>query len=185
MSTIIGKRQRQSNFELLRIIAMLMIVAYHFTFQSGVLGSRIDENVFFSYLMGAYGRIAVNLFIFISVYFMWDSNFNMSRFVKVWLETVLYLLLFSIISMLFLKKFSYSVLLHCFFPIFGLTVWFISIYLILYSISPFLKKGLLVLCIEQHKLLTFLLFAVICIPSTYWFTDTRFDNILWFVYIYS
>lgn len=89
-------KPRSSNFELLRIIAMLMIVASHYAYY-GIMhsgesdsmlwqGGTLSHRILACFLIQ--GELGVALFFMISGYFLFYKN-NVSVF-KVALKTVLY-----------------------------------------------------------------------------------------------
>ena len=82
--------QRQSNIELLRIFAILMVVMGHFIRQSGLLESETGINSTVNVLFGSGGRIAVNVFLLIGSWFMVDSTFRPGKALRLYLETVFY-----------------------------------------------------------------------------------------------
>ena len=63
--------QRHSSIELLRILAMLMIVAGHFLCQSGVAAAHGGFTVS---LFGSGARWACNLFLLVGCWFMVDAQ---------------------------------------------------------------------------------------------------------------
>ena len=83
----ITKKERNSNLELLRIIAMLFIVASHFAFHGfGSLGSFnevnfiiANSNNYLIYFLGMLGKIGVDVFVIISAYFMINSKFTFKK----------------------------------------------------------------------------------------------------------
>ena len=63
-------KDRNSSFELLRIISMLLIVAHHFVVHGNFdLISSFSKNVFFLQSLSMFGKFGVNLFVLISGYF--------------------------------------------------------------------------------------------------------------------
>ena len=85
---IVSGRQtnRQSNWELLRIVAMLMIVAGHFFQQSGFIRSASAADYWFSIFAGSGSRIAVNMFLMLGCWFMVDTKFKAHRIIKLYLN---------------------------------------------------------------------------------------------------
>ena len=75
------KVQRNSNLEILRIIAMLFIIAHHFSVHGfGDVNFAISNaNNYVIYFFGILGKIGVDVFIIISAYFMIDSKFNLKK----------------------------------------------------------------------------------------------------------
>ena len=66
------KKERNSNFELLRIIAMLMIVFHHFSVHGGFNYELTDIsfNRLWLYFISMGGKIGVDIFVLISGYFL-------------------------------------------------------------------------------------------------------------------
>ena len=84
---MVKKNIRDSKFEILRIIAMLLIVAHHFV----VHGFELENIETFSYnkivveILSLGGKLGVNLFVLISAYFMIDSKFKFKQdTIKTW-----------------------------------------------------------------------------------------------------
>lgn len=79
-----GKR-RQANFELLRMLAMLMVVTMHFLSHTGSLpeaGNRLTERTVAAILIEAFCIVAVNVYVFISGYFLSESGFSLKRLIR-------------------------------------------------------------------------------------------------------
>lgn len=157
------KTQRDSKFEILRILCMILIIMHHFSYHSGfILDSsvsvlnKVTVNVF---LIG--GKIGVNIFLIISGYFLINKDFKPSRLIKLALEIFFYS---SIIYLLFLItgqiEFSFESLVHNFFPILTLRYWFITPYFIVYLLSPLINKFLNKINKKQHLLVIILLVCV-------------------------
>ncbi len=84
-------KKRQSNFELLRIISMFLIVAGHVTWQTKF--SYTDLSLFHrvsiqSLWMG--GELGVWGFTLISAYFLSKSKFKLKSLKKIWKITLFY-----------------------------------------------------------------------------------------------
>lgn len=132
---------RQSNFELLRIIAMLMVVIGHTQFVAlgrpsveAVLQDPIDLSVrcLIQYLCSP----CVNIFVLISGYFsIRPSLIGASKFIfqVVFLSTFCYIILLS----LGFSNLSIKGIIECV----GLTgsCWFVKSYLLLYILAPVLN----------------------------------------------
>ena len=73
-------KKRNANFELLRIIAMLMIVVLHYNSHSGALlipGEPATGVQIFATLMESFCITGVNVYVFLSGYFLWKKYKNM------------------------------------------------------------------------------------------------------------
>ena len=82
-----GKKVRSSNFELYRIICMMMIVAHHYVVLSGLtnpgsplLQDPLSSNSIWLYLFGMWGKTGINCFLMITGYFMCTSSIVSSHF---------------------------------------------------------------------------------------------------------
>lgn len=97
--------ERNSNFELLRIIAMFMIVLLHsvyfgvqFKFHGGG-----TFNEFFSIFIGAFcGGVGNYLFVFISAWFLCEEPFSLKRLLKIWKQVLFYSIIIGVFF--FIKK---------------------------------------------------------------------------------
>lgn len=69
--------KRISSLELLRIISMIWIVAYHWQIHADndqIIFSRLNMNQVFSFVMGSWGTLGVDIFFIISAYFLINSK---------------------------------------------------------------------------------------------------------------
>ena len=136
--------QRNSNLELLRIIAMLFIIAHHLvTFALDGLPFVADNlNTFVLYFITMFGKIGVNLFIFISAYFMIKSKFTLRKLLILGGEVYFYSFLFLAIGILFLTPgvLSIPTVGASLLPISHDLYWFVTCYIVLMLFSPFLNK---------------------------------------------
>ncbi len=144
--------ERQSNFELLRIIALWMVVGIHIS--QIPLGSfpYEDSKWFFSALVGCLSRPAVDIFVLIGAYFLVDiKTFDIHIPKRLW-RIVLSLLVFcTILILLLLYYYDTSVDFYDFLmsitngqgsvlgPIQYRHIWFIFPYMVLIILSPFLN----------------------------------------------
>lgn len=186
-NTIRNHKERQSNFELLRIILMFFIVAHHLMGQSGALDNAVGFNAIFNHTIGHAARISVNVYIMIGCYFMVGKAFQGKRFVKLWLTKFFYVV--SIASLMFFfvpDSISKTWFFWAFFPIWGWQyhLWFVGIYLILILLAPFLNRFLPCERAVYKKLLIVLLVLIVGWCSTHSMEDTYLDCVGWFVFIF-
>ena len=158
---------RNAGIELLRIFAMLMIVTIHFFSFGRVSPEEGTANYFFSnFFLGA-SQCGVNIFFIISGYFLINSSFKLSRVVNIWLETVFYSLLWCVVLIVKSRTFSLSFL-SAFIPFTSNSYWFVTNYLLILLLFPFLNRFIL----DFDKTKTFIgmvvLFVAFClIPSIF------------------
>ena len=183
--------KRSSNFELLRILAMLMIVASHATQHSGsgawtLITKPFSLNVFATYLFGTYGQTGVILFIIISSWFLCTaSSVHYGKAVNLYLQTML-----SSVAIFFfvklggfepvgVKEFVKAILT----PVYG-GYWFIRTYLLFYLVVPFLQKAVQSADEKTHKKLLIILTILLPVLRFFFFVEGEFGNVGDFVYVF-
>lgn len=124
----LNKKTRDSNIELLRIIAMLLIIIHHIVIHTNIY-LYIGENHFASLVLLTGGKIAVIIYILIMGYYSKKSKFNISRPINIIIKVVVYSILFMIIfnknNFLNIKEYK--------------QYWFINTWLILFMLEPIIK----------------------------------------------
>lgn len=165
-----AKKQRDANLDLLRIVSMLLIVFLHSIDHSGVLenaescGTWMYFYVRFTY---ALCQVCVNIYIMLSGYFMVNSKFRLHKLVTLWIEAAFYAFVLKLVFMLTGgDDFSALSLASCFFPILTGRYWFLTIYVGMYLISPFLNILIHGMDKKQHSLLNLCLFALFSLWSS-------------------
>ncbi len=199
------EKKRQLNYELLRIIAMLMIVSLHYLSKGEILGdpARNDMTVtgYVAWLIEAFCIVAVNVYVLISGYFGMDAYESggsekeltfwkvLRKPLKIWKQVFFYSMLFGCGALIIgVQEFDlYQFFSYCF-PIVTEHYWFASSYVILCLIMPFLNAGISRLNQRETKylLLGFLLvFSVskTVIPMQLPWDKYGYDS-LWFVVLY-
>lgn len=182
------KQPRQSNLELMRIIAMLMIIAGHFCSQSGFAEGVSGTAGWLIACMGAGARIAVNMFLVLGVWFMVDTEFKAIRIVKLYLQAWFLIVPITLLLVGLGYNISKITIIKSIEPFFlGGGVWFVNTYIALIMLSPWLHKLLL---LERKSLRCLLIVASLI--TTVMFTvhavgkaqDSWLDTVVWFAFIY-
>lgn len=88
--------KRQSNIELLRIVAMFFVIAHHYVVNSGVnelfdFSKPVSSNTLFLQWWGMWGKTAINVFVIITGYFMCSSKLTLRKILKLYLQVQFYL----------------------------------------------------------------------------------------------
>ena len=161
---------RRSNIELLRIIAILMIVAHHFALFSDLTypAGTLSVSRFWVDLLLVGGKTGACIYVLITGYFLVDSrSFKPSRIVKLWLQIFFYsVAIYLILAGTGMIKFSFNDLLHSIFPISFDQYWFATTYFLLYLFYPFINVLINNLSKKQHLTLLLLFFVLLSvIPS--------------------
>ena len=122
---------RDSRIELLRVFAMVAIVIGHFSDQAGLATLPIARN-------GA--RIAVNVFLLISCWFLVDRQFSFKRVIKTYLEIFIYSIALTVAAMAIsgVASVGFRDIMQGLVPFYGRSLWYGSAYISLLLFKPFL-----------------------------------------------
>lgn len=153
-----GGGQRNSSIELLRIIAMFMILAHHFIVHNGYDVLKLPlgpERIFFQLVMAGGGKVGVVIFFSISAWFFLDKEQTIkSNLKRVWImerELLFWSLALVVFYLVFdradlgMKTIGSSIA-----PLSMGMWWYATAYAIFLALLPFLAKGLKALGREYH-----------------------------------
>lgn len=156
--------KRDSNFELLRIICMVLIIMGHLSIKFS--NDSINSLAYIeTHFLRSFTIVAVNVFVLISGYF--SISYKMPRLLKLIEQTWFYSVgLFFLALLLGWHSLEPRNDIFYFVPIFGKLFWFITIYVILYILSPILNKLALSLTKEKFKAILLVGFFVIYVWHT-------------------
>lgn len=186
------KAKRDGNFELLRIISMVMIVSLHYLKKGRLLTTDIGSGrYYFAWALEALCFVAVNLFVLISGYYLNSKKFKLNRILDLWIQT------FFISASLYvaarkagiIKTFELDTFLKSFMPITRNSYWFITAYFLFLALVPFLVYTTEIINEHQHRILAVTLtFLTSVLPTVFFRSDwVRIDkgyHILWFVTLF-
>jgi surface polysaccharide O-acyltransferase-like enzyme len=193
----LANKIRNSNIDLLRIVAMLMIVIWHLIGHGGVLGaynnSPLEQNL--TLIVKSLCLVAVNCYVLISGYFLTGSTFRVKKLFNLIVQVIFYSLsiytILVISGLISLTEFGY---IQAVFPVFGGLYWFVSAYVGMYLLSPFINRFILSINQKVHlSILTLLIgifsiwpFVLLFIKGTASSKLILFDgyNIVWFIVLY-
>lgn len=181
------QKERNSSFELLRIISMLLIVMHHYSVHGSFdFMSRISLRLYFIQCLSLGGKPGVNLFVLISGYFLCQSKFKWQRLVKLELEVLFYSAVIGVLFCIFLpEREPIQNLRADFMPLLSERYWFYSTYFVLVLISPFINKMLPNLEKKEFRKLLALLFVLwVVIPFIPKVRALQMSNLGWFVFLY-
>lgn len=182
-----SEKIRDSNFELLRIICMLLIIAGHLTKQSGILlqSNGEDYNKVIAIVLGSASGICDNIFVMISAWFLCEKRFEVRRILKTYTQVAFYCIPITILMLIFFPKYmGIKDMVRGFFPYSGSPLWFATVYISMLLLSPFMNSIIQNRAKTQKLLL--LLFFINTVPSTFLLRNDFFysGEIVWFCFIY-
>ena len=184
MEKIIEK-QRKSNFELLRIFAMVLIILHHYAIHGGlstIAGFGVNKYIGIICLIG--GKLAVNLFVLISGYFLIESEFKVKKVLKLILQVYCYSVAFFIVYVIFKGIPTGEIIKLTAFPFTSKAYWFMLPYICVYVLSPIINK--LIKSISQKQLISLIGILIFMFSGIGFFISDSglMNNLSWFVLIY-
>lgn len=165
------KTKRLANLELLRCVAMMMVVVLHYLGKGGLLddltGERLGSVGTAAWLLESFCIVAVNVYMFISGYFLCTSSFKLSRLLQLWLQVWFYSVAFGVIGALTGVVTETTVDTHYFltllFPVTMGHYWFMTAYVFLYLLTPLVGLAVRKMTREQMQVTILSLLAVFCV----------------------
>lgn len=169
-------KARNSNFELLRIIMMLYIVTFHTILHGHVIGYLEGTHEFFVTFLISFLIIAVNVFVILSGYFQCKNKLKFSKVIalnnSVWFYSLTILVIATLFKIYTPTKLEIA---KAILPISFNDYWFMTMYFVLYLISPMINKIILNTTRKQLKQYIILLFVINSILGI--FTRGEFFNV--------
>lgn len=182
-------KERQSNFELMRIVSMLFIVIWHVIVHGKVFENISEPASFISTILLGFLVVHVNSLVFITGYFGTNNNkINNQKVGKLIGITWFYKAVIVLIVILFnIATLSKITIMEELLPLDLNNYWFINCYLIVYILSPYLNK--VTEKMEEHEFAKFLLLllvtiSIIPIISSGRIINNNGSNIINFIFMY-
>lgn len=198
-------KHRDYNIELLRVIIMYFIVIFHFVVHGMKLWNVKDMPVdigdfksIFNYsstwIVTIITSVAVNVYVLITGYYLGNnSTFKFTiyckRFIKILIPTIFYSIILNLAYHLSEGRIpSVNEMVKSLFPIYNDAYWFVTKYIGLIALSPFL--GIILNCINKriHVLLVLIMLILTCeITPTIGYChvyDADGMSILWFITLF-
>lgn len=174
--------ERNSNYELLRIISILMIILFHLTFHSWYSydNSTLSMARYTAQVFMYLGELGVNLFALITGFYLVDSKFKLKKFINI----VIMILFYSYFGLLVSYYFNIEIpnnLINSIFPIIKGKYWYATVYLILYIFTPYIKIALSSTnkqLLKKKIILMIIIWSVI--PSIFGFINNNTENFLFY-----
>lgn len=168
------KKERESNIELLRIVAMVLIIMHYVIFHNGILSIENGTNQLLASILYGGGKIAVIIFVLIVGYYGKNFKFDIKKIIKIIVKLFIYTILISLIfwgikfNEISFQKIEALMSMY----------WFINAYLILYMLIPLIN-----ICIREipkkMKVIIFLLMTIIFLIS-----NEKLSAWIYFIYYY-
>ena len=166
-------KARQANIELLRIIAMHMVVTLHYLVKGQALVSLIEDTGALNMLLWfveALCIVTINLYVLISGYFLVDAEWKISRLVTLWFQVMFYSLGVPVVCFALglgeVRQWGLYDWINVLFPVQMEHYWFITAYVVLYLFVPALSAGVKKITKKQHQLIIAGLLLIFSVPKS-------------------
>ncbi|MDE5892805.1 MAG: acyltransferase [Acetatifactor sp.] len=188
-------KKRIVSMELLRILAMMMVVMLHYLSKGELLTSMTEEfsaGAYVTWLLEAFSIVAVNVYMLISGYFLVESGFKLGRLAELVCQVLFYSLLIPLVLMavglLDPGQLTVYRLLQYLFPNQMVHYWFITAYVVMYLFAPVLAAGVKQLSQKQLGTAILLLLLFFSVSKSVLPVQLEMDNLgydgLWFLCVF-
>ena len=168
------KPARMANLELLRCVAMMMVIVLHYLGKGGMLsdltGAAVSKAETAAWLLESFCIVAVNVYMFISGYFLCTSSFKVSRLIQLWLQIWAYSvgvgLIGALTGVLQETAFDTHYLLTLLFPVTMGHYWFMTAYVFLYLLLPFVGMAVKKMTKGQMQAALGILLLAFCVSKS-------------------
>lgn len=189
---------RSIGMDLLRVICMLLVVGTHFYGHGGLVNGTLvagEVNWVAGNVIYALTIVAVNCFVLLSGYFQCTSRFKLKRVLSVWVQVIFYsVALFiaaPVVCRLFGEEFNFSLkgMLNSVLVVTKSQYWFVTAYLLMYLVSPFLNCAIRAMDKRMHLMCCCVLLGIFSVAANLVYTSD-FGNVnggysfLWFCILY-
>lgn len=157
------KQIRQGNFELLRILCMLMIVGGHILLSQESMTAVGTRDFYIGNIYRSFAICAVDVFVLISGYF--GIHFNIKKILHISYEVLFYCVVILVACVILgIHSINIKKDILLFFPVISQRYWFITIYVLLIIISPLLN---IIVNSLSKKIYTFVIIGI-CVIFYLW-----------------
>ena len=189
-------KKRNPSIELLRIVAMLMMVALHYNTHADTmlkLGIPATGTQVFANIMEAFCISGLNTYVLISGFFLSKGKVRLSRVLQLICQVYFYTILISVAMMLvgtYTLHYDNSVykLVQYIFPISSEHYWFVTAYVIMYALAPVMNIAVEKLERKQIKAVILALLLWFCFIKSFvpvlFPTDHFGYDYGWFICLY-
>ncbi len=191
------KKQRLINMEVLRILAMAMVVSLHYLGKGEILPELTSEASFgttghLAWILETLSICAVNTYVLISAYFLTETGFRCKRILslicQVLFYTILTPLVLSALGIIHISDFTTYDFLQNLLPIQMMQYWFVSAYVLLFLFAPILKVAVHAMGRKQHGAVSVIRLIMESLFKTILPVRLELDNLgydaLWFMVVY-
>lgn len=177
--------KRNSNIELLRIVAMLLIVLHHYSVHGPWPAlTSMTTSIAVDFLSFG-GKLGVDAFVLITGYYVSRSCFKSQSLLRLVLQTLFYSWLILALQMfLSPESVTFDSVKAALLPLTHNQYWFVTTYVVLTILSPLINKCLSTLSFASKSKIIAIGFVLFSVVPTFILVDAYTSNVVWFCFLY-
>lgn len=185
--------KRNYGLEALRILSMFLVLTIHYIGRSELTAIRNNTtyNWYIYNFLLAIALVANNCYVLITGYFSINSKFKLKKVIflcgEAWFYSIGITLLLTFLGY---NKLTFKSTIEMFFPLLTRKYWFVSFYIVLYILSPFLNKMIKHFTKKELKSLIIILLIIFSVlggtiqRASYAINSEGSFSFIWFVTLY-
>lgn len=171
-SVKVNKKQRSVGLDLLRCIAMMMVVILHYLGKGELLPDMMKAESWtavgvVAWALEAISIVAVNVYMLISGYLLCESHFKLSRLISLYIQLWTYSAGVGLVAYMTglapREEMTTYKLLSLILPVSMGHYWFMTAYVYFYMLLPLLGLAVKKMTEKQHRITVIILLLVICV----------------------
>lgn len=182
------------NIELLRLLAMIMVVSLHYLAKGELLeklAGPLSARGHLAWILESFSIAAVDVYVLISGYFLVETGFRCKRVISLVLQVMFYTCLMPVVltaAGIPIGEITFYDVLLCIFPTNMLHYWFVSAYVLMFLFTPILNAAVHAMKKRQLQISIVLLLLMESLSKTVIPVRLELDNkgydAYWFMVVY-
>lgn len=188
-------KKRMVNIEILRLLAMAMVVSLHYLAKGDLLEKLtgpLSPQGHLAWILESFSIAAVDVYVLISGYFLVETGFRCRRVISLVLQVMFYTCLLPVFlvitGVLSPGEITFYNILQCIFPTNMLHYWFVSAYVLMFLFTPVLNAAVRGMGKRQLRGAIVLLLIMESLSKTVIPVRLELDNLgydaYWFMVVY-
>lgn len=191
---------RESKFDILRLLSMYMIICGHLIYHGirHILSPEIADvgfsdtltgqvNFFLCQFLGYVCNVGSNLFIMITGYFLIQPRplrYVLEKGLKLWFTIIFYCLVIYGITVICHQSFEPQVFFQQITPIYSSNYWFMTMYMGILLLSPFMARMAGALTKKEYQILLLILLFMNFSQEEYGYGTVYSSTLFFFMFIF-
>lgn len=188
-------KKRMVNIEVLRLLAMMMVVSLHYLAKGELLeklAGPLSAKGHLAWILESFSIAAVDVYVLISGYFLVEAGFRCRRVISLVLQVMFYTCLLPVVliitGILPTGEITFYNILQCIFPTNMLHYWFVSAYVLMFLFTPVLNAAVHGMKKKQLQAAIVILLIMESLSKTVIPVRLELDNLgydaYWFMVVY-